>query len=543
MRRPEVPSGWHTRPMNLVPLLSPSVAAAIGSWNDDDRVRRIWHGDPTVFSDDPGLPDLANRLGWIDLHATMRPHLAEIERVAGELIPTADHVVLCGMGGSSLAPEVFGTTFGRSPGHPELIVLDSTHPEAVLDVRSRIDPHRTVFVVSSKSGGTLETTSFFRYFWAESEERGDRFVAITDPGTSLARLAEERRFHHVFTANPDVGGRFSALTHFGLVPAALIGADVAGLLDGAASLASQAGDNVRDDPAVGLGLALAALVRRGMDKLTVLTSPGVASLPGWMEQLIAESLGKRGTGVVPVADEPLAPPGTYGRDRVFVSYVLAGERGPDLEAFIRAGHPAIGFELPSPSSLGYEMLRAEMMTAVIGAELRVNPFDQPDVEAAKVGAKRAMAGELDLSSVPTVPAAEAVDPLEGLLESVTAGDYVGIHAYLAPTHETWARLTELRAAIGARTGVATTLGWGPRFLHSTGQLHKGGPNTGAFIQLVDTPDVSVPVPETDHGFESIISAQAAGDHVALREAGRRVLRIDLGSDRRDSLSRLVAAIR
>jgi transaldolase/glucose-6-phosphate isomerase len=316
-----------------------------------------------------------------------------------------------------------------------------------------------------------------------------------------------------------------------------------GLLDGAAQLAAQAGSNVRDDPAVGLGLSLTSLMRRGMDKLTILTSPGLASLPGWMEQLVAESLGKHGTGVVPIADEPLAPPGTYGRDRVFLSYVLAGERGPDLDGFIRAGHPAMGFELPGPSSLGYEMLRAEMMTAVIGAELGVNPFDQPDVEAAKVGAKRAMAGELDLSSVPTVAAGAAADPLVGLLESVMAGDYVGIHAYRPPSTETWARLTELRTAIGAKTGAATTLGWGPRFLHSTGQLHKGGPNSGVFIQLVDAPAASVPVPETEHTFEAIIAAQAAGDHQALRDAGRRVLRIDLGSDRLGSISSLVAAAR
>lgn len=529
--------------MNLVSLLSPSVAAAIASWNDGDRVGRLWRGDPTVFSDDPGVPELANRLGWIDLHETMRPELDEIRRVAGELAPTADHVVLCGMGGSSLAPEVFASTFAPVEGHPRLIVLDSTHPEAVLDVRRRIDPLRTIFVVSSKSGGTLETMSFFRYFWSETGGRGDRFVAITDPGTSLARLAEARGFRHLFLANPDVGGRFSALTHFGLVPAALIGADVEGLLDEAGRLASQAATAAQADPAVGLGLALAALVRRGIDKLTLLTSPGLASLPAWMEQLVAESLGKHGTGVIPVADEPLAPAHTYGRDRVFVSYVLAEEQGPDLGEFIRAGHPTIGFELPGPGSLGSEMLRAEMVTAVIGAELGVNPFDQPDVEAAKIAANRAMAGDLDLAAVPTVAASAAAGPLRDLLGSVQVGGYVGIHAYLPPNSETGASLTEFRKAIAGVTGVATTLGWGPRFLHSTGQLHKGGPSSGVFIQLVDTPGSSVAVPETDHTFEAIIAAQAAGDHQALVDAGRRVLRVDLGVDREATLVALVESLR
>lgn len=529
--------------MNLVPLLAPSVAAAIASWNETDRIKRIWQGDPTVFSDDPDVPELANRLGWIDLHRSMRPALPEIERVASELAPTADHVVLCGMGGSSLAPEVFARTFGSASGHPELIVLDSTHPEAVVDVRGRIDPDRTVFVISSKSGSTLETMSFFRFFWAETGGRGDRFVAVTDPGSSLEALATERGFHHVFTADPDVGGRFSALTHFGLVPAALIGVDIEALLDSAARLAAQAAEAVRDDPAVGLGLALTALAKQGKDKLTILTSPGLASLPSWMEQLIAESLGKEGTGIVPVADEPLAPVGTYGHDRVFLSYVLAGEHGPDLDAFVRAGHPAIGFQLPGPEALGYEMLRAEMVTAAVGVGLGVHPFDQPNVEAAKVLARQAMSGELDLGTVETVPVVAAAQPLAELLETVMAGDYVGIHAYLPPSDATWERLTELRTAIGDRTGAATTLGWGPRFLHSTGQLHKGGPDSGVFVQLIDSPAQPVPVPETDHDFAAIVSAQAAGDHQALVEAGRRVIRIDLGSDREGSLETLVSSLR
>ncbi len=528
--------------MNLVPLLAPSVAAAISSWNESERIRRIWEGDPTVFFDDPETPEVANRLGWIDLHRSMAPEVAEIQRVADELAATADHVVLCGMGGSSLAPEVFASTFGSTPGRPELVLLDSTHPLAVLDVENKVNVDRTIFVIASKSGGTLETLSFFSYFWEKTGGRGDRFVAITDPGSSLEQLARDRGFAHVFLANPDVGGRFSALTHFGLVPAALIGVDIQAMLLSAARLADQAAENVRDDPAVGLGLALASLVKQGRDKLTVLTSPGLSSLPAWMEQLVAESLGKNGTGLIPVADEPLQPAGTYSHDRVFLSYVLAGEEGPDLDALIRAGHPAMGFELPEPASLGYEMLRAEMFTAAVGAALGVNPFDQPNVEAAKVLAKKAMSGELDLAGVPTVAAADASEGIEGLLSSVVAGDYVGVHAYLAPNDGTWQRLTAFRTAIGAKTGTATTLGWGPRFLHSTGQLHKGGPNSGVFMQFVDRPAAAAPVPETDHSFASLVEAQAAGDYQALADAGRRVIRIDLGDDPDQAIDALTATL-
>jgi transaldolase / glucose-6-phosphate isomerase len=516
--------------MNLVPLLAPAVAARISAWHAADAVRRLWEGDPTVWSDDPETPELTDRLGWLRLHETMRGEVAGIEAVAERVRSDSDHVVLCGMGGSSLAPEVFATTFGRRPGWPELIVLDSTHPGAVRGVRDRIDPRRTTFVVSSKSGSTLETLSFFRYFFAETGSDGARFVAVTDPGTSLAELGRDRSFRHVFETIPDVGGRFSALTHFGLVPAAFAGIEIMSLLDAAAELAAQATESIRDDPAVGLGIALGELARQGRDKLTLVTSPSLASFPSWMEQLIAESLGKDGTGIVPVADEPPRGPSAYADDRVFLAFVLAGEEGPDLDALNRAGQPVLGFELPGRDSLGYEMLRAEVATAAAGAVLGVHPFDQPNVEAAKRLATRAMDGDLDLASVPTLDGRSAASDLIAFLDRLVPGDYVGLHAYLAPTDDRWARLQELRKVIGARTGLATTSGWGPRFLHSTGQLHKGGPPTGAFIQLIDRPAEPVSVPESGHEFGAIIAAQAAGDHQALVEAGMRVIRLDLGPD-------------
>ena len=528
--------------MNLVPLLAPEVASRISAWNASDAVRRLWAGDPTVWSDDPETPELADRLGWLQLHETMRPALPRILEVADAIRGDSDHVVLCGMGGSSLAPEVFASTFGRREGWPELIVADSTHPDAVRSIRDRIDVHRTTFIVSSKSGTTLETLSLFRYFYDQTGSDGSRFIAVTDPGTALAELGSERGFRAVFETIDDVGGRFSALTHFGLVPAACVGADVEGLLDSAAALASQAAGNVRDDPAVGLGIALGEMAKRGRDKLTFLTSPSLASLPSWLEQLIAESLGKDGTGIIPVADEPPRGPSAYADDRVFLAFVLAGETGPNLDALIRAGQPVLGFELPDALSLGYEMLRAEVVTAAAGAVLGVHPFDQPNVEAAKRLASRAMEGDLDLGTVPAVAGVEAADALVAFLDDLVPGDYVGIHAYLAPRVELGDRLQELRKAIGARTALATTLGWGPRFLHSTGQLHKGGPETGAFIQLVDTPTAPLEVPESGHEFGAIISAQAAGDHQALVDAGRRVIRIDLGSDPDGALASLEAAL-
>ncbi|MDH3249630.1 MAG: glucose-6-phosphate isomerase [Acidimicrobiia bacterium] len=528
--------------MDITSLTAPAVNATTANWTQTGMVDRFWRGDPSVWSDDPDTPELGNRLGWLDLHDTMRPELADIERVAGEVAARSDHVVLCGMGGSSLAPDVFSAVFGRSEGFPELIVLDSTHPGAVLAVESRIDPARTTFVISSKSGTTLETLSFFRYFWAATGGDGERFIAVTDPGSRLSALGRDRGFHAVFEANPDVGGRFSALTHFGLVPAALMGVDVAALLDAAARLAAQADSNANHDPVAGIGIALAEAARVGRDKLTILTSPSLSSLPAWMEQLIAESLGKDGTGIVPVADEPIGDPSVYGPDRVFLSYQLQGEHAPDLERLSKAGFPVIGFELPTESSLGYEMLRAEGFTAVAGAVLGVHPFNQPNVEAAKDFARRAMSGDLDLGSVETLTGSEAAAALVLMVDGLGPGGYFGVHAYLPPGDGLWSAITDLRTAVRAKTGVATTAGWGPRFLHSTGQLHKGGPAGGAFVQLVDDPGTGLAVPETENTFDEIIGAQSAGDRAALIEAGRDVIRIDVGSDAAGMVRSLIGAL-
>jgi transaldolase/glucose-6-phosphate isomerase len=506
---------------HLPPVARSAVANTWRRWHQRDLFRRLWNGDSRLFSEFD-LPELADRLGWLTLHNEMPARLQEFEALADQVGEIADDVVLLGMGGSSLAPEVFAEVFGSAPGRPRLAVLDSTHPASVLAAAARIDPKRAVFVVSSKSGGTLETMSFFRYFWDLTGGDGSRFIAITDPGSSLQRLGEERGFRAVVTAPANVGGRYSALSPFGLVPAALIGVDIGGLLAGAAEFAAMA-----RHPAVAaadLGAVWGTLAMLGRDKLTIHTSERLNSFPAWMEQLIAESLGKTGTGVVPVAGEDVRS--DYGDDRAFLTYRLRGEPAViPWEDLVASGHPVTRVELDEPLSLGAEMLRAEIATAAAGEILGVQPFDQPDVEAAKVLAKRAM-------EEPGEPIAahpfETVRPqLEQFLASTQPGDYIGIQAYL---HGHGAELAGLRTAIGARTGLPTTLGIGPRFLHSTGQLHKGGPDSGVFVQLVDHPSEGVGVPETGHDFASIISAQAAGDYQALIEAGKRVIRIDLGSD-------------
>ena len=484
---------------------------------------RLAEGDPTVWAVGE-VPELADRLGWLRLHDSMRPRLGEITELAEQASDGVDHVVLLGMGGSSLAPEVFAAVLGPVPGWPRLIVLDSTHPGAVQGVTERIDPARTLFVVSSKSGTTLETLSFFRHFFALTGGDASRFVAVTDPGSSLEQLGRQRGFRAVVTAPPDVGGRYSALTPFGLLPAALVGIDPALLLDAASELAKES-----TAAAIQLGLVWGVLAASGRDKLTLVTSPSLQAFPAWLEQLVAESLGKDGTGIVPVAGEPLGEAPVYGDDRVFLGWQLAGESVPGLERLTAAGHPAGVLELEQPGQLAGEMLRTELATAAAGEVLGVHPFDQPDVEAAKQLARRAMAGELDAGAIPAVGVGDH-QALDRLLSTVGPGDYVAIQAYLPPGPQLDAALTRLRTAVRARTQAATTVGYGPRFLHSTGQLHKGGPSGCVAVQLVDHPHRDVPIPETGDTFGRLIAAQAAGDYQALADRGRRLLRVELGED-------------
>ena len=534
---------------------SGAIRARLDAWTAARYAARLWDKDHTLWSPEP-VPELTDRLGWLTLPDDVRPLLDELAGFAADVRHDAfRHVVLCGMGGSSLAPEVYQRTFGNAPDHPELIVIDSTHPGAVRDVRRRVDPARTLFLVSSKSGTTLETMSFFRYFWAEAvaavDDPGSRFVAITDPGTPLERLAEERSFRRVFPAPPDVGGRYSAFTTFGLVPAALIGVDLGRLLDAAAGIAAATRDTTEAgaNEALHLGAALGELARAGRDKATFVTSDSLAAFPAWIEQLIAESTGKDGAGIVPVAGEPLGPPTVYGNDRVFIYLGVDGDdRDADLAALAgleAAGHPVLRYSLDDRYDLGREIFRLETATAAAGSVLGIHPFNQPDVQIAKELAKKAMAGEeaageiREYAIADEYPLATAISTWLG---SITTGDYVGIQAYLAPTEAAHDAIERIRVSLRDRFRVATTTGWGPRFLHSTGQLHKGGPGSGIFLQLVDSAAPDLPVPETDYSFGRLIAAQAAGDYGALRSRNRRVLRIDIGDDPDAGLGTVAAAL-
>ncbi len=532
-----------------------SVDARLEAWQQAGFSKLLWSKDHRLWTEEP-QPEIEDRLGWLTLPEAMQGSLDDYAAFADEV--RADgfrHVVLLGMGGSSLAPEMYQATFGNGPGYPELITLDSTHPEAVEAVRNRIDPSTTLFVVASKSGTTIEPLSFLRYFWDEvsdgTEHPGNHFIAITDPGTSLVDLAREQRFRRIFEANLDVGGRYSALTAFGLVPAALIGADIHRLTDRARRMADATAVGVPEtqNPALRLGAALGELARHGIDKATFLVSPSLTAFPGWLEQLIAESTGKDDTGILPVAGEPAGPPEVYGEDRFFIYLSYDGDtdeaQAAQVDALEAAGYPVARIRLFDTEDLGAEMFRAEVAVAAASSVLGIHPFNQPDVQHAKELARRAMEGDLDAGAVEETPIDDR-EALTGAVEhwlgTIRPGDYVAVQAYLPPNAETTDALERIRVGLRDRTRAATTLGYGPRFLHSTGQFHKGGPNTGLFLQLVDSPSDDLDVPGTDYTFGDLIAAQALGDYQALIGRGRRVLRIDLGGDAAGGLAALQEAL-
>lgn len=540
-----------------------AVDARLARWDGEDFGRRLWEKDHRLWSPAP-IPELTDRLGWLELPVTMRELAGRLTGLAREAAAEGiREVVVLGMGGSSLAPEVFARTFGAADGSPAALavtVLDSTHPDAVRALASRLELRSSLFLVSSKSGTTTETLSFFRYFWdalaPAGDARGRHFIAITDPETPLQKLAYERGFRAVVNAPEDVGGRYSALTPFGLVPAALLGLDLDRLLAGGQAMAAACGPGVpaASNPGLVLGAALGELARAGRDKVTFVTSPSLESFPDWIEQLIAESTGKVNKGIVPVVGEPLGTPEDYGDDRFFVALVLDGELDGEADteltghfaALQAAGHPVARVVLADRYDLGGEMFRWELATAAAGAVLELNPFDQPDVQLAKELAGQAMkAAEAGIK--PSTVGEVRVEEHSGALGPALAewvggaqpGDYLGIHAYLAPAPRTTELLRALQAALHEKTRLAVTLGYGPRFLHSTGQLHKGGPDRCRFLQLLDEPAGDVPVPEAHYTFGTLIHAQADGDRQALEQRGRKVLRLQLGRDERMGLDRLL----
>jgi transaldolase/glucose-6-phosphate isomerase len=493
----------------------------------EDVARRVWRKDPTLWGGDASTPELADRLGWLTIAQHMEDECDDLRDFARECRDAGlTHALLLGMGGSSLAPEVFRQSFGTAPGHLELRVLDSTDPAAVLEAEQALPLDRTLFIVSSKSGGTVETLSHFRYFFERAGRRGEQFVAVTDPGSPLQELAREHGFRRVFCSDPEIGGRYSALSPFGLVPAALIGADLEALLDGAevAAEGCRYDDTTQGNSGLWLGVTLGELARHGRDKLTfVVDDPDIASFGLWAEQLVAESTGKHGTGILPVADEPLGDPDRYGHDRVFVH--LKGEKSEHddrMQELAHAGHALLTIPTHGARDLGRIMFFAEFATAVSGWVLGINPFDQPNVQAAKDATRRVL--DEGLSDVPD----SLDDGFDVLVGQAGEGSYVAILAYVAPSEAFDEAIAELRAKIRDGTRATTTFGYGPRYLHSTGQLHKGGAPTGRFLQLIGDVGPDVEVPGESYSFRTLKHAQALGDLQALE--GRPWKRVRLEGD-------------
>jgi transaldolase / glucose-6-phosphate isomerase len=509
--------------------VEPRVAKRVTQAAEEDVARRIWRKDDTLWGP-AGQPEVANRLGWLTVAEQMREELDDLQAfAAGVRDEGVKDVVLLGMGGSSLAPEVIRRSFGEQAGWPSLHVLDSTDAGAVRSVQTAIDLDHALFLVSTKSGGTIETLSLFKHFWSLRSD-GNAFVAITDPGSGLEKLAAEHGFRHTFLNDPDIGGRYSALSFFGLVPAALMGADVAGILHaaGVAEHNCQSFESGDVSSGLWLGIAWGELADAGRDKLTYVIDPPLRSFGLWVEQLIAESTGKQGKGILPVVDEPLGDPDVYGRDRTFLH--LRHAEAPDeatdakVAALRAADHPVIVREIGGPEDLGRIFFFAEFAIATAGWVLGINPFDQPNVQEAKDATSRVLAEGAEDQPDATD------DELRSLLAGLGAPSYLAVMGYVEPSGDFDAAVSELRQVIRDATQSATTFGYGPRFLHSTGQLHKGGPPTGRFLQLVHDSGPDVDIPDAEYGFTRLKHAQAIGDLETLRAHDLPAARVTLQGD-------------
>ncbi len=490
---------------------------------------RVWRHDASLWGG-PGVPEIEDRLGWLTVADKMLDVAPQLQAFAEECRSEGfTDAVLLGMGGSSLGPEVIRRSFGQIPDGLRLQVLDSTHPDVVLSVEDSVDLEKTLFIVSSKSGGTIETLSHYRHFKALAKP--NQFVVVTDPGSPLEQLSRDDGLRRCFLNPPDIGGRYSVLSYFGLVPAVLMGVNIEGLLHGcqvAEQNCTHYGSS-EGNSGLWLGAAVGELARNGRDKLTFLVSPPIESFGLWVEQLIAESTGKRGRGILPVAEEPLGDPDVYGQDRVFA--YLRNEDEPEeqldeaIEKLAAAGHPTLTLSTHGAADLGRIFFLAEFAVAVAGWTLEINPFDQPNVQEAKDNTKRV----LDSGTVPE-QAAAGDDALRALLGDAEPPHYVAIMGYVPPSEAFDAAVGELRATIRAATGAATTFGYGPRFLHSTGQLHKGGAPNGRFLQLTSRPRRDAEIPGAGYSFGTLIAAQAAGDLQTLRDHGLKAERVEFGED-------------
>jgi transaldolase/glucose-6-phosphate isomerase len=560
---------------SLPPELSRAVELTLKDWETNDKVKRLWARDASVWTSS----DEDKWLGWLTIVDEQKKSIRRFPNFASEVKDAGfSDVLLLGMGGSSLCPEVLAKSFGRIAGFPELHVLDSTDPAQIKSVESKIDIANTLFFVSSKSGTTLEPNIFKQYFFARAKEvlgdrAGSHFIAITDPGSKLRQEAERDHFRKIFLGVPTIGGRYSALSDFGMAPAAAMGIDVERFLDRANEMVAACGPEVgpMNNPGVMLGAVLGAAHNSGRDKITIVTSPGIYDLGAWLEQLLAESTGKIGKGLIPIDREPISAPEQYRTDRLFVYLRLESEADRAQDAAIAdletAGHPVVRISLREVYDLGQEFFRWEIATAVAGSIIGINPFDQPDVEASKVATRKLTEEYEQKGSLPAeTPMFEGegiklfadqrnaselrqiaqdqslISYLKAHLNRLNEGDYFALLAYVEMNEKHEQTLQSIRKSVRDTKRVATCVGFGPRFLHSTGQAYKGGPNSGVFLQITCDDANDLAVPDQKYTFGIVKAAQARGDLEVLAERGRRVLRIHLGADVDRELEKIRAMI-
>ena len=562
---------------SLPESLAATVKSTIADWQSGGKMKRLWDRDASLWTG----TDESNWLGWLDIVEEQSAQREHLQKFAKEVQTRGfEYILLLGMGGSSLCPEVLRMTFGHIPHFPVLHVLDSTDPAQVKAFEHQIDISKTLFIVSSKSGSTLEPNIFKQYFFERTKqtlgghEAGGHFIAITDPGSKMQQVAEADKFLHVFFGRPSIGGRYSALSNFGMIPAAAIGLDTRKFLSRAAEMVRGCAPSaaVQENPGAALGIILGAAANAGRDKVTIITSAGISDLGAWLEQLLAESTGKIGKGIIPVDRERLGSPDVYGNDRLFAYLRLENDAHTDqdakLDALEKAGQPVVRITMPDIYDLGAEFFRWEIATAVAGAIIGINAFNQPDVEASKL-ATRSLTSEYEKTgSLPSEKpffedsgmklfsdeknAAElaklASDKslagyLNAHLSRIKAADYFAVLGYVQMNAEHEKALQEIRHAVRDSKHVATCLGFGPRFLHSTGQAYKGGPNTGLFLQITCDDSVQLPVPGQKYTFGIVKAAQARGDFQVLAERGRRALRVHVAGDLKAGLARLQSAVK
>jgi transaldolase/glucose-6-phosphate isomerase len=561
---------------SLPETLAAEVKTAIGDWQSGGKMQRFWQRDASLWAGD----DEASWLGWLDITEEQIAHPVELRNLAKEVWSAGfKDVLLLGMGGSSLGPEVLRMTFGKIAGYPDVHVLDSTDPAQVKAFENKVDIARTLFIVSSKSGSTLEPNIFKQYFFERTKQAvgadkaGSHFIAITDPGSKMQQVAERDRFRHIFFGRASIGGRYSALSHFGMVPAAVMGVDIKKFLDRAQEMVRACGASapVEENPGAVLGIILGMAARGGRDKLTIISSPDISDLGAWLEQLVAESTGKVGKGIIPVDREELSAPEAYGNDRVFAyihtKHATDVRQDAKVAALENAGHAVLRIVMADVYDLGAEFFRWEIATAVAGSILGINAFNQPDVEASKIATRNLTSEYEKTGALPTEKpvmeddgiklftdeknaadlalAARPDKSLAGYLKAhlnrIRNGDYFATLGFIQMNAEHERKLQGIRHAVRDKKHVATCLGFGPRFLHSTGQAYKGGPNSGVFLQVTCDDTLELPVPQQKYSFSLVKAAQARGDFQVLAERGRRALRVHLG-DVDDGLVTLTAAV-